>query len=263
MSYQIKLEAFQGPFDLLLHLIKKEEIDIYNIPVAKITEEYLSYIKLMQVFNLEVTGEFLVMAGTLLYIKSRMLLPSHTDDEESSFMEDVDDPRKELVQQLLEYKKFKKSARLLEIREVQQKDIFFRIDAATQLKQERMLEVSLFDLIDAFKNVLRKNIKETKEIIQEEVSVQEKMQEILNKIKDKDYIDFYEVFGNNVSKMSLIATFLALLELIRLKEVKVRQIKLFASIRIYKVKQVEKETVTKQLDLLEPEQEQETVLIPN
>lgn len=263
MSYQIKLEAFQGPFDLLLYLIKKEEIDIYDIPIAKITEEYLSYIKFMQVFNLEITGEFLLMAGTLLYIKSRMLLPSHTDDEESIFTEEVEDPRKELVHQLLEYKRFKESARLLEVREIQQKTVFSRLDATAQLKEEKMLEVSLFDIIDAFKDVLRRSIKETKEIIQEEVSVQEKIQEILDKIKDKDYIDFYEAFCNNTSKMGLITTFLALLELIRLKEVKVRQTKLFARIRIYKVKKVEEEAATRQLDFLQPEKEKETVLLPS
>ena len=249
MSYQVKLDAFKGPFDLLLHLVKKDEVDIYDIPIAKITEEYLDYIKLMQILNLEVTGEFLVMAGTLVYIKSRMLLPSLTNiNEEIGFSEENEDPRKELVQQLLEYKKFKESAKLLEVREIKQKNIFYRLSTEVSLGQQRMLEISLFEIMDAFKKVLRTSKKEPKEIIQEEVSIEIKIEEILNKIKDKNYIDFYEIFGTDLSIPNLIATFLALLELIRLKIIKVFQTKLFGKIRIYRV---EKEDVIKQFNSLE------------
>ena len=253
MSYQIKLDKFEGPFDLLLHLIKKDEINIYDIPIAKITKEYLAYIQLMQTMNLEVTGEFLVVAGTLLYIKSRLLLPSMTDvEDEAGFKEGDDDPRAELVRQLLEYKRFKETAKLLEGQELKQKDIFYRVNAtAEHTPAEQMLEVSLFGLIDAFKKVLRSaSRRQAKEIIHEEVSVEEKIREILDKIKDKTYIDFYETFHQNLTKMGLIATFLALLELIRLKEIKVRQTKLFGEIRIYKVHKVVPESISEEPEVV-------------
>ncbi|MFH1784263.1 MAG: segregation/condensation protein A [bacterium] len=257
MSYQIKLEAFEGPFDLMLHLIKKEEIDIYDIPVAKITEEYLAYIKLMEILNLEVTGEFLVMAGTLLYIKSRTLLPTRSEDDDDLLGAEGEDPRSELVQQLLEYKHFKQSAHLLEEREIRQRDIFCRTESSVKQDGERMLEVSLFELIDAFKKILQVSSPQTKEIIQEEVSVEEKIQSILEKIKGREWIDFHEVFVVNKSRMNLVATFLALLELIRLKEIKIRQISLFSRIRIYKAEKIAVEALPHQA---EPEKEVEEVV---
>ena len=266
MSYQIKLDKFEGPFDLLLHLIKKDEINIYDIPVAKITEEYLEYIRLMQTMNLEVTGEFLVVAGSLLYIKSRLLLPSLSDSEDEGGVKDEDDdPRKELVRQLLEYKRFKEAAKLLAIHEIKQKDIFCRVnETEPSAEPEQMLEVSLFELIDAFKKVLCSVKKQqTKEIIQEEVSVEDKIKEILAKIKDKDYIDFHQAFSETSTKMALIATFLALLELMRLKEIKIRQTKLFSEIRIYKVVKVYPPVVTDEQPELMPaaQTEEETAVL--
>jgi segregation and condensation protein A len=259
LSYQIKLDKFEGPFDLLLHLIKKDEIDIYDIPVAKITEEYLKYIKLMQNMNLEVAGEFLVVAGTLLYIKSRLLLPSMNDaEDEGSLKDEEDDPRRELVRQLLEYKRFKEAARLLETQELKQKDIFYRVNETQQKDTEQNLEVSLFELIDAFKKVLGSTKKsQTKEIIQEEVSVEEKIEEIVLKLKDKGYLDFNELFTPVSTKMVLIATFLALLELMKQKQVRVMQTKLFSVIRIYKVVEVCPPELSeeKPVEVVEPREE--------
>src|SRR5437764_5127662 len=155
-DYKVKLEVFEGPLDLLLYLIKKEEVDIYDIPIERITNQYMEYLTLMKLLNLEVAGEFLVMAATLMYIKSRMLLPVDQQITDSE-AEEGEDPRWELIRQLVEYKKFKDAALQLGKREEEQSNIFVRnVDTvAVDAKNAPLAEVSIFDLINAFNDVLK------------------------------------------------------------------------------------------------------------
>ncbi len=237
-DYKVKLEVFEGPLDLLLYLIKKEEVDIYDIPIERITNQYMEYLTLMQMLNLEVAGEFLVMAATLMYIKSRMLLPADqqvTDNEE----EGGEDPRWELIRQLVEYKKFKDAAVQLGQREEEQSRIFARggeveVEAGAEAP---LAELSIFDLINAFNEILKRASArdDFREIIEERFTVSDKIEEILYTLRDRSEMLFSEVFEKATSRTEIVVTFLALLELIRLKRLKVRQEKAFGEIRVIKV----------------------------
>jgi segregation and condensation protein A len=238
-DYKVKLEVFEGPLDLLLYLIKKEEVDIYDIPIERITNQYMEYLTLMQMLNLEVAGEFLVMAATLMYIKSRMLLPVDqqvADSEE----EDGADPRWELIRQLVEYKKFKDAALQLGRREEEQSKVFPRhagdLDVAPDAEAP-LAEVSIFDLINAFKDVLKKASarEDFREIIEERFTVSDKIEEILYSLRDRAEMLFRELFAQAISRAEIVVAFLALLELIRLKRLKVRQETAFGEIRVIKV----------------------------
>ena len=234
MTYQIKLPIFEGPLDLLLHLIREHEINIYDIPIAFITKQYLEYIELLKNLNLEVAGEFLVMASTLIHIKSRTLLPK--SEVSADMEEEGDDPREELVRKLLEYKKYKEAAGLLRDKEIAYKNVFTRkAESEIPDEDELLIEVSIFDLLSAFKNVV-KNIKgsDTYEISVDEVSVTERINYIMEALGNSSYILFESLFSDMTRKMELVATFLALLELIRLKLVKIQQTKRFGTIRIFK-----------------------------
>jgi segregation and condensation protein A len=239
MTYKVKLDVFEGPLDLLLYLIKKEEINIYDIPVAKITEQYLEYLELMEMLDLNIAGEFLLMAATLMHIKSRMLLPP----EELTLEEQEEaDPRAELVKRLLEYKKFKEAAGELAKRESTERSIFTRkasdeADPATG----QYFEASLFDLISAFSKILKKLPKEVfHEIIKDEVTVEEKIHEIFHKLVNEQALYFSGLFKDFSSKIEVIATFLAVLELIRLKEILIMQVGLFGEIQITRnIKKIE------------------------
>ena len=234
MTYQIKLPIFEGPLDLLLHLIKEHEINIYEIPIAFITKQYLEYIELLKNLNLEVAGEFLVMASTLIHIKSRTLLPK--SEVSADMEEEGDDPREELVRKLLEYKKYKEAAGLLRDKEIAYKNVFTRkAESEIPDEDELLIEVSIFDLLSAFKNVV-KNIKgsDTYEISVDEVSVTERINYIMEALGNSSYILFESLFSDMTRKMELVATFLALLELMRLKLVKIQQTKRFGTIRIFK-----------------------------
>ena len=238
-DYKVKLEVFEGPLDLLLYLIKKEEGDIYDIPIERITNQYMEYLTLMQMLNLEVAGEFLVMAATLMYIKSRMLLPADqqvTDTE----TEEGEDPRWELIRQLVEYKKFKDAGLQLGQREEQQANIFSRgsPDAGTEVDKDIPLaEVSIFDLINAFNEVLKKASarEDFREIIEERFTVSDKIEEILYTLRDRSEMIFSELFATASSRAEVVVTFLALLELIRLKRLKVVQVEAFGEIQVLKV----------------------------
>jgi len=238
-DYKVKLEVFEGPLDLLLYLIKKEEVDIYDIPIERITNQYMEYLSLMQMLNLEVAGEFLVMAATLMYIKSRMLLPvdQQVTDSES---EEGEDPRWELIRQLVEYKKFKDAAAQLAEREEEQSNIFSRRapDAGVEMdKDVPLAEVSIFDLINAFNEVLKKatSREDFREIIEEKFSVSDKIEEILYTLRDQTRIVFSQLFERAKSRAEIVVLFLALLELIRLKRLKVRQEEAFGEIEVIKV----------------------------
>ncbi len=236
MSYKVKLEVFEGPLDLLLYLIKKEEIDIYDIPIARITEQYLGYLGLMQLLDLRLAGEFLVMASTLMQIKSKMLLPLEEREPEE---EEELDPRAELVRRLLEYKKFKEAATCLEDLETERFKTFRRrvMSATTfgaeEAEEENYFEANLFDLISAFSKIL-KTIpkKEFFEIISDEFTVEKKVHDLLHLLVVKPVIYFSKLFERAKNKAEIIATFLALLELIRLKEVIIRQRRSFGEIEI-------------------------------
>jgi len=230
MSYKVKLEVFEGPLDLLLYLIKKNEIDIYDIPIATITEQYMEYLDLMRMLDLNIAGEFLVIAATLIHIKSKMLLPP---DEKELLPEEEEDPREELVRRLVEYKKFKEVAGILQDLEGQRKKMFTRdipFEAATG---EVFFEASLFDLITAFTRVLKDVPKEMfQEIIKDEFTVERSMHDLLHMLVKTPAMSLFDLFKNSKNKTEIIATFLAVLELIRLKEIIVVQNQNFSDIEI-------------------------------
>ncbi len=234
MTYKIKLEVFEGPLDLLLYLIKREEIDIYDIPVAKIADQYLEYMEVMKMLDLNIAGEFIVMAATLIHIKSKMLLPQEEIEPEE---EEEMDPRAELVQRLIEYKKFKEAAKKLEEMELRQKNIFIRSSSLEQYKSHDgegvYFEASLFDLLTAFSKVLKEIPKETiQEIIKDEFTVDEKIHQLLHLLMEREFIRVNSLFASSKNKLEIIAIFLAILELIRLREIVVVQNKLFGEIEI-------------------------------
>lgn len=229
MAYHVKLEAYEGPLDLLLYLIKKDEVDIWDIPTAQITEEYLEYINMMKLLDLDVIGEFLVMASTLMKIKSRMLLP-----QEEGIEEEIEDPRSELVEQLLEYEMYKERAKSLAGKEEAQSKLFTRPSVEIPSSQPTF-EASLFDLLAAFRNVLKEKAPEiVREIEPFKFTLEEKVEEILKRLEKKDKISFSLLFKECLSKGELIVTFLALLELIKQKRVRIRQPKLFGEIAVYR-----------------------------
>ena len=233
LPYQVRIENFEGPLDLLLHLIKKNEINIYDIPIAMIAQQYLEYVEAMKDLNLNVAGEFLVMAATLLQIKSKMLLPvdERVDDEE-----DGPDPREELVRRLLEYKQYKDAARRLDGQEKMWREIFSR-PPGTRVEAEAedaLLEnVSLFDLVDALQGILDRNPGKTLlEIIPDNLTVRERMNVILETLEGTDSVSFTALFDESCHRLVVIVTFLALLELIRLRVARVFQADTFGPILV-------------------------------
>ena len=227
----IRLDAFEGPLDLLLHLIKKEEIDIWNIPIAHITEQYLEYLQVMKDLNINVAGEWLMMAATLIYIKSRMLLPP--DSAEKPGEEIEDDPRRELVYELLEHQKFKNAAEMLYTREEVENAVWAKPPAETLEDAGEVVSVTLFALLRAFHDIVQRfDERPAMEVVQEEVTVEQKIVDIRRLLMIHDKILFSALFTEIISKRHLIVTFLALLELVRLREVRLLQEKEFAEIHI-------------------------------
>ncbi len=225
----IKIPVFEGPFDLLLHLIRENKLDIYDIPIALITGRYLEYIDIMKELNLEIAGEFLVMAATLIHIKSRMLLPP----DEQAPPEELEDPRIELVQRLVEYQRYKDAAGNLKIREEEWIRIFHREPISSEGEEEGELylfDLGLFDLLDAFKKILDKAPPEVGSITKETLTVKDRMSVIMEIIEGQAVVRFEDLFKENVTKIQLIITFVALLELIRLGLARVYQESQFGSI---------------------------------
>lgn len=233
-TYNIKIPVFEGPFDLLLHLIKENKLDIYDIPIALITSQYLQYIEIMKELNLEIAGEFLVMAATLIHIKSRMLLPA---DEEAP-AEEQEDPRLELIQRLLEYQAFKDAALGLREKEEEWLNIFRRepvkekeVETEEVGEEEPYLfDVNLFDLLGAFRAMLDKAPQEVVEITRETLTVKDRISLIMEILENQDTIRFEDLFKEDRTRSQLIVTFIALLELIRLGLVRAYQEKDFGSI---------------------------------
>lgn len=233
IPYQVKLEQFEGPLDLLLHLIKKSEINICDIPIALITQQYLEYLSLMKALNLAVAGEFLVMAATLVQIKSRMLLPA---DETALDEEDGPDPREELIRRLLEYKQYKDAAGQLDNRERLWREVYPREQTPpTPVKASEMLldDLTLFDLVDALHEVMvRTPDKRLLEIVPENLTVKDRMNAIIELLEGKESVTFAALFEGQFHRLFIIVTFLALLELIRLRLVRVFQTETFGPILV-------------------------------
>jgi segregation and condensation protein A len=233
---KIKLPMYEGPLDLLLDLIEKNEMDIYNIQMSLVAQQYLEYLNQMRELNLEIAGDFLVMAATLLYIKSKMLLPPTEEETE----EDGPDPRQLLVEKLLEYQTFKKAARELGLLETERGKLFTRQIADYYLQEIELDEPeintfssNLYDLLQAFHQVLAKTSKElVHEVYEEEISIEEKIEEIKRRLAEEGKFPFFSLFPKPWTRNQLIATFLALLEVVRLKLVSVYQDQIFGEIMI-------------------------------
>ena len=222
MDTTVKLEIFEGPLDLLLHLIKKNEVSIADIPIATITEQYLSTLELMQGLNLDVAGEFLVMAATLIHIKSRMLLPPGENEDEE---EEEGDPREELIRRLLEYQRFKEAAEELERRELLSRDVFVRRSEAPEEAETVGFEsLSLFDLLSALRHVLERFPEERiHEVTLDTISVREKMSFLLDELRRRGKVIFQSLFETATSRLEVVVTFLAMLELVKIRAIRVWQ----------------------------------------
>ena len=230
-GYRVKLKIFEGPLDLLLYLIRRDEVDIYDIPITKITEQYMEYIDIMRMLDLDIASDFLVMAATLIYIKSRMLLPPEEREEEE---EEEYDPRMDLVRQLLEYRKFKEVAEQLKEMEAEHEKLFFRSGQDDLPKEEQAaLDVGIFELLSAFSEVLdRSEAGKLKEIVEDRFTVSDRILYIVEMLKKSAVITFYSLFDDAALRTEIVVTFLALLELIRSKRVRIRQERPFGPIEI-------------------------------
>lgn len=247
MSYNVKLETFEGPFDLLFHLIEKSEIDIYNIPISDITEQYLAYIERMQSLDMELASEFLVMAATLLEIKSRMLLPNPVEEQLEFDLQGVD-PRRDLVLKLIEYKKFKSIAQFLKDREEVYGKVFFKNqeDLVDYINKDKIKTISTTMeeevLINAIKKLLSKpskidnNRKQFfKELKRDIFTVEDKIKLFKRRLEESKSIRFFDLFNRDTCRLEIVVTFLALLELLKLKVISIKQDNLFDEIIIYKL----------------------------
>ena len=238
-EYKVQFEVFEGPLDLLLYLIKKEEVDIYEVNLTKLATQFIEYIDLMRAFDLEVAGEFLVMASTLMYIKSRELLP--VDQQVVVEAEDEgEDPRFELIRQLVEYKKFKDAAAKLQTLEERQENVFPRLPGKIEFENTEApakIEVSIFDLLNAVNSVLKRfqdKTAGTREIYEDKWTVSEKIEFVLKTLTERGSVKFSELFETAANRAEVVCTFLALLELIRLKQLACVQPEPFAEIEIGK-----------------------------
>ncbi len=237
-DYKVDLEVFEGPLDLLLYLIKREEVDIHDIPIVHVTTQYMTYLDMMRMLDLNIAGEFIVMAATLMMIKSRMLLPVERRDDEEEQEEEAD-PRWDLVRQLVEYKRFKDAALRLQGFELHQEDVFEQgampeVAASEEEAPDRSLEdVSLFDLLSALQEVL-KSVPEEEWGHLEPIlwSVPDKMDEIIKTTSANGSAYFSALFREKAHRNEVIVTFLALLELLRLRQVTVRQTAVFGEMEI-------------------------------
>ncbi len=234
-AYPVRLDNFEGPLDLLLHLIKRNEVSIYDIPITLITKQYLEYIDLMQEMNLDVAGEFLVMAATLIHIKSRLLLPRPDPTQDDP----EEDPREALVRRLLEHQKFKAAAELLHERETLRSAQWTRPDGPIAEiageAPEPEVEVDLFSLISAFRNVVeRSKLRPKMYLPSEQIPIEERMEQLLARLSETEALGFEDLFSDVQSRAGMIVTFLAVLEMIRLKLVRVFQAGVIGPIRVYK-----------------------------
>jgi len=234
VGFEIRLDNFEGPLDLLLHLIRQHEMEIYDIPIARITDQYLAILDAMQTLNLDIAGEFLLMASTLLHIKSRMLLPASEEAEEET---EEEDPRAELVRRLLEYQKYKDAAATLEERPLLERDVFARRFPSPELQNPEAPEleaVGLFELVEAFRELLRQAPEPyVHEVEAERLSVSDRVNAILTLLDGRDSLGFMEIFGERPDRHEVVVTFLAMLELVKLRTVRLMQNARYGNIWIY------------------------------
>jgi segregation and condensation protein A len=236
-SIKIKLQEFEGPLDLLVHLIKKNQMNVYDIQISVVTKQYLEYLDLMQELNLDVASEFLVMAATLIHIKSKMLLPR--PETASGDPEDQEDPRDALVRRLLEHQKFKAAAELLHDKETLRSAQWARPDSRIEEiagdEYEPEIEVDLFSLLSAFKQVLeRARERPEMPLPPEEISLEARIEQLLERLSETEACGFQDLFDADATRSDMIVTFLALLEMIRLKLIRVFQQGGQGAIRVYK-----------------------------
>ena len=235
-QYPVKLENFEGPLDLLVHLIRRHEIDIYDIPIVLVTQQYLEYLELMQELDLDVAGEFLVMAATLIQIKARMLVPR---PETAEAGEDAGDPRDALVKRLLEHEKYRTAAELLHERQTERSAQWTRPDSRVAdiagQPIEREIEVDLFSLLQAFQAVMAR-ARERRPLAMPAalVSIERRIEQLVERLSEKEAFGFEDLFAGDRSRSDLVTTFLALLEMVRLKLVRLFQSAPFAPIRVYR-----------------------------
>ncbi len=228
MGYAVRIEAFEGPLDLLLYLIRKSEMEIYDIPIAQITQQYLDYVEVMKLLDLEVAGDFLLMAATLMQIKARMLLPTHEEEEE-------DDPRLDLVRQLQEYQMYKKAAETLADRESEYVNYFLRESGPGPVDlpeaDEVMLDVTLFDLLQVFHEALERVREEGRyEVSGPEVKVADQIEFLRQLIQEDDRVAFKQALGMLATRMAMVVTLVAVLELARLGELRIDQPDMYGEI---------------------------------
>jgi segregation and condensation protein A len=237
-EYKVQFEVFEGPLDLLLYLIKKEEVDIYAVNLTKLATQFIEYIDLMRQFDLEIAGEFLVMASTLMYIKSRELLPVEQQAVVEGEEDEGEDPRWELIRQLVEYKKFKDAAAQLQSLEARQENVFPRVPGKIEFAAEAApakTEVGIFDLLNAVNTVLKRfqeKAASSREIYEDKWTVSEKIEFVLKMLAERGAVKFSELFETAANRAEVVCTFLALLELIRLKQLVCVQREPFAEIEI-------------------------------
>ncbi len=238
-DYKVKLEIFEGPLDLLLYLIKKEEIDIYDVSLERITRQYLDYIDTFKMLNVELASEFIVMAANLMYIKSRELLPQTQQPPEEDAEED--DPRWELIRQLVEYKKFKDAAQFLGTQEVKADEYFATTPEMPDFSEAPPVtgEVGIFDLIRAFQRVLKRfeNTSDIREIVKDRYTVADKIEHLLEIIPMGGRVKFETLFSDAASRVEVIVTFLAVLELMKLNHLQVEQEQLLGEILVIRPQQ--------------------------
>lgn len=227
-TLDIHLEVFEGPLDLLLFLIKKDDLDIHNIPLAHITQEYLGYLQLMKDLNLDLAGEFLVMASTLMLLKTKSLLPQSPERPEEELS-----PESDLTAKLLEYQKFKAASEYLENRGEEFKNVFYRGTPHFE-DSEKTLSVGVFDLLSALKEIYERGEKDSREIIGEEFPIEEKIEKISKMLKDRPTLSWEDIFTGEKKRRGILSCFLALLELVRLQKVFIRQDFNFGKILIFK-----------------------------
>ena len=225
----VRLENFEGPLDLLLFLIKKNDLDIKDIPIAQVTQEYLGYLDLIKDLNLEMAGEFLVMASTLMQIKAQMLLPAPEAQEDEG-----PDPRTALMNKLLEYQKFKEASGILTGFHERSKDVYYRSLPPVFEDQDYSLRASVFDLLTAFKRILEQAPREMEQVLREEIPIEVKIREIMDRLAERESLSFKELFPAGSRRMELVVTFLALLELIRMKQAVAKQSEIFGEIHIFR-----------------------------
>ncbi len=263
-AYRVKLEIFEGPLDLLLYLIRKNEVDIYDIPISMIVERYMAYLDIMRSLNLDVAGDFLVMAATLSHIKSQTLLPRDSLDEEG---EEAEDPRAELVRKLLEYQRFKEVADELMARPVLGRDVFVREPARDAIKEAAneagipgvtFQEVGVFELLEAFQEVMeRAEITNWHEVTLERISIMDRLNQILELFKEVESVSFDQLFTEVTDRAMIIVTFLALLELIRIRVIKVHQEMHFGTIHLVRSVIIDDAWLESNLPAIERETETE------